>query len=297
MQKNHNVCCVLFYDNTRYNELSKLAYNSFIKFHKDEVDVYLITPENIESYPITTYVDFPNVNGIKKYIRGYEIMVTKGYNKVIILDVDTITCSRLDEFLDDDTDVLATLNYPCQESTEYWVTPLYTLETEDGDILYDHANLNAGVICFSNPNALKKVIDLSINHLTHFAEQGGLNELAWSDGSYEVKIVDGPYIASPVIYNCRAKGVFGTEMIKKGVLAKHGSLDGLPSPLKYYYIDNKKLFNIDNKQIKCFHFVEGLGFRSEEGFKEVMDDFKYYWFNKETIQFFKEECGGAEFFD
>ena len=284
MLKNHNTCCVLFYDNVKYDELANLAYNSFVNFHKNEVDTIFITPYNIQEYPITTYTNYPEVNGIKKYIRGYDIMVTGDYDKVIIMDVDTITCARLDEFLDDNTDVLATLNYPCQESTEWWTTPLYTLETEDGQILHDHANLNAGVICVNNPNALKKIIDLSIDHLNHFAEQSGLNELAWSDGSYEVKVVDGPYIASDVIYNCRAKGVFGTNMI---------SLD---SPLKAYYIHENKLFNHHEKQIKVFHMVEGLGGRPDSEFKQMIDDIKFKWFNQDTIEFFKNVCDTKDFF-
>ena len=44
MLKNHNTCCVLFYDNTKYDELANLAYNSFVNFHKNEVDTKFITP-------------------------------------------------------------------------------------------------------------------------------------------------------------------------------------------------------------------------------------------------------------
>ena len=68
MLKNHKICCVLFYDNSRYDELANLAYNSFISFHKNEVDTIFITPYNIPEYPITTYIDYPEINGIKKYI-------------------------------------------------------------------------------------------------------------------------------------------------------------------------------------------------------------------------------------
>jgi len=33
-----------------------------------------------------------------------------------------------------------------------------------------------------------------------------------------------------------------------------------------------------------------------ENFNEIINDFKYNWFNQETIKFFKEECGCLEFF-
>ena len=200
----------------------------------------------------------------------------------------------MDEFIDNNEDVLATLNYPCQESTDYWTTPYFEIAPD----VYDHGNINADVVCFNNPAALKKVIDLSIEHFTHFGEQGALNELAWVDKSYSVKIVDFPYPTSSVVYNARSKGVFGTNMIVNGVLAKYGPpLDGTPSPLKRFYINDNKLYTGDNKQIKCFHFVEGLGGRSDEEFNAIINDFKYKWFNEDTIKFFKEQCGCSEFFN
>lgn len=312
MQRNHKTCCVLFYDNTKYDEIAKLAYDSFVTFHKDEVDVHFITPYNIQDYPITVYAKYPEVNGIKKYIRGYDVMVTGGYSKLIILDVDTICCSRFDEFLDSDTDVLATLNYPLQESTDYWITPSYSVTTEDGNVIYDHANLNAGIICFNNPEAIKKVIDLSITCPNHFAEQSGLNQLAYSDKSFEVRAVDGPYPTSQVSYNARAKGVPRADMIKKGRiqncwpnnihgfthewLAERDLLDGRPSPMKRWYVQDEKLFTHDHKQIKCFHFVEGMGMQTIEKFNELINDFKTNWFNAATVEFFREVCNCTEFF-
>jgi hypothetical protein len=75
-----------------------------------------------------------------------------------------------------------------------------------------------------------------LNIYSHFSIQGGLNELAFADKSYEVKIVDAPYPLSKVVYNARSKGVFGTDMIVKGKLAKHGPLDGQPSPIMKWYV-------------------------------------------------------------
>jgi hypothetical protein len=233
-----------------------------------------------------------------QFIYAYEIMEKHKYEKIIVLGTDVIVCNRLDEFLDDNsTPVLATLNYPNQDSSEHWVTPTTTINLPDGGVIVDQMNINADVTCFNNSNALKKVIDLSIEHYSHFSIQGGLNELAFADKSYEVKIVDAPYPLSKVVYNARSKGVFGTDMIVKGKLAKHGPLDGQPSPIMKWYVKDNKLYTQDNKQIKCFHFVEGLGGRPDEKFKELINDFKTNWFNQETLQFFKEECGCYEFFN
>jgi hypothetical protein len=280
-------------DATKYDNLAKCAVNSFKKFHP-EIDLHYINDTNFMEYYEKYFKSYDLVDhiGIVRYMLAYDIMIQEKYDKLIILGCDTITCSKLDDFVDQTEDVLATLNYPCQERTEYWTTPI--IEIRPG--VYDHGNINADVVCFNKSEALKKVIDLSIEHFTIFAEQGALNELAWVDKSYSVKIIDFPYPDSDVVYNARSKGVFGTDMIKKGVLAKHGSLDGQPSPIKHWYVKDKKLYTHDHKQIKCFHFVEGLTGRSMENFNEIINDFKYNWFNQETTNFFSEECGCSEFF-
>ena len=279
------------YDISRYDILSNDAINSFKKFHPN-VDVFLITNENIHEYinlfetkePVELYENI----GIFKFIISYHIMNYYGYEKIISLGVDTITCGHLDEFMNDNTDILATLNYPCQESTEYWTTPVVKV-IHDNQEFYDHGNINADVVCFNNKDALKSVIDLSISHFTHFAEQGGLNEMAWVNKSYKVKIVEFPYPTSKVVYNARSKGVFGTDMIKGGKLNKCGSNDGKPSPISYWYVKNNELYTSDNKKIKVFHYVEGLNGRSLEDYNNTINDFKT-WFNKETIEFFKKTC-------
>jgi len=279
------------YDVSRYNILSNDAINSFKKFHPN-VDIFFITNENVNEYinlfetkePVDLY---QNV-GIFKYIMSYHIMNYYGYDKIMSLGIDTVTCGYLDEFMNDNTDILATLNYPCQDSTEYWTTPYFKFNHNNQEF-YDHANINADVVCFNNKKALKSIIDLSISHFTHFAEQGALNEMAWVNKSYEIKIVDFPYPISKVVYNARSKGVFGTEMIKNGKLKKCGIYDGQPSPISKWYVKDNELYTSDDKKIKVFHYVEALGMRTESDFYNTVNDFKT-WFNQETIEFFKKTC-------
>ena len=299
MNKKNKTVCVVFYTDSRYDGLVSNVRNSFNKFHSEECDYIQIDYTNQDEWnaKLRTYQYAPETF-LMQYIYGYEVARIYGYEKVIILGSDTIVCSRLDEFLDDnETPVLATLNYPNQDKTEYWVTPFVTIQSPDGQLYHDSQNINADVVCFNSLDALAKVIDLSIEHYTHFSIQGGLNELAFSDKSFEVKIVDSPYPSSKVVYNCRSKGVYGTDMIVKGKLAKHGpQYDGLSSPMHYWYVKDNKLYTHDHKQIKCFHFVEGLGGRPDEKFYELLDDFKENWFNNETKKFFIERCDCSSFF-
>ena len=312
--KKNKTACVVFYTDERYDELVTNVKNSFLSFNGNECDYYQIDHTNQEKYnKELEYYDYAPETFIMQYIYAYEIMRKYNYEKVIILGSDTIVCGRLDEFLDNDTTpVLATLNYWIQESTDYWITPIINVTLPNGSVVREHENINADVVCFNSHEALNKIIQLSIEHYTYFSIQGGLNELAWSDKSFEVAIVDSPYPLSKVSYNCRSKGVPRTNMIEKGKIANcypkniHGFppqwliernlVDGNDTPIKSWYVKDGKLFTHDHKQIKVFHFVEGIGGRPIEKFNELINDFKYHWFNEDTIKFFKEECNCNVFF-
>jgi len=313
MKKNKTVC-VVFYTDKRYDELVTNVKNSFLSFNGNECDYYQIDHTNQEKYNNELeYYDYAPETFLMQYIYAYEIMRKYNYEKVIILGSDTIVCGRLDEFLDNDTTpVLATLNYWIQESTDHWITPIINVTLPDGSTVIEHENINADVVCFNSHEALNKVIQLSIEHYTHFSIQGGLNELAWNDKSFKVDVVDSPYPLSKVSYNCRSKGVPRTNMIEKGKIVNcyprnmHGFppqwlvernlIDGNDTPIKSWYVKDGKLFTHDHKQIKVFHFVEGIGGRPIEKFNELINDFKYHWFNEETIKFFKESCNCNIFF-
>lgn len=309
------IACVTYYTDSRYDDLVTNVENSFIKFNGEEADFYLINHNNQEDYVKDfKYYEYAPETFLMQYIFAYELMRKHNYEKLIILGSDTIVCSRLDEFLDDNTTpVLATSNYYIHESTEYWKTPIVEVKLLDGSSVIEHININADVVCFNSHEALSKVIQLSLEHYTHFSIQGGLNELAWSDKSFEVKVVDAPYALSQVSYNARAKGVPRTNMIKKGKLVNcyphniHGFdpqwlisqelVDGNQSPIHRWYVKDSKLYTHDHKQIKCFHFVEGIGGRPLAEFNEYINDFKTNWFNSETIDFFVKQCNCKQFFN
>jgi hypothetical protein len=314
VNKQHRTACVAFYTDDRYDELAHSAKSSFLAHNGDECDYIEVNYNNkLQFEEAFQYFDPGTDAGIMRDIYAYEIMRRYDYEKVIIVGCDTITCARLDEFLDDNTTpVLATLNYYIQESTEYWQSPIVEIAHPDGSKQIDHLNINSDVVCFNSHEALLKVIQLSIEHYGTYTNQGGLNELAWSDKSYEVKIVDAPYPLSKVSYNVRSKGVPRTNMIKQGRLVncfsdayhglphlwlqQNGLVDGDLSPIHRWYVEDGKIFTHDHKQIKCFHFVEGIGGRPIEQFTELINDFKYNWFNKDTVKFFKEVCNCNVFF-
>jgi len=84
-------------------------------------------------------------------------------------------------------------------------------------------------------------------------------------------------------------------MISGGKLIKHGLLDGTPSPTLSFYVKDNKLFTQDHKQIKVFHYIEGLGCQNEQVFIDKINDI-YTWFNQETKDFFTNQCDCGDFF-
>lgn len=284
------VCCVLIQISAdspsaykRYDGLAKCAVSSFKKFHPS-VETFLITNENIDDFlmPETSLYESA---GLNKFIIARDIALKFGFEKIISIGVDTITCSRLDEFMDDnETDILMTLNYPMPEKTQFWETPTLSFTYPDGKVGYDVANINADVVCFNSIDALNHCIDLTLEHPTLFCEQGSLNEMAWSEKKYTFKIVDFPYPLSKVVYNARSKGVVGTEMCNKS------------TPQYRWKVKNNNLYTEDNKHIKIWHYIEALGCQDNKKFESVINDWIFNLFNDDTKKFFEEHCDCGDFF-
>jgi hypothetical protein len=286
MTKINKTAAIFFYTDSRYDELSNAAISSFKKWNP-EVDVFIINETNKKEWDSKLiHYEAGDELFIMQYIYAHHIMAEMGYNKIISLGCDTITCARLDEFLDDNkTDILCSLNYAKPEGTEYWQNPIETFP----EGFQDTPNINADVVCFNNVDALKHIIDLSIEHYTYFSIQGGLNEAYYKLGEhlFTINIVDYPYHKKQVVYNARSKGVIFTNQIS-----------GNPnSPLKHFRVKDNKLFTVDGKQVKVFHYIEGLGGRPLESFNQLINEFKNEWFNEETRDFFAKQCNCREFFN
>jgi hypothetical protein len=265
--------CVILSWGEKYKKLSKVAKDSFVK-HNPEVDVYLIDDSNLSSYESHSLLNKISI-GVMKYALAHEIMKRERYKKIIVLGSDTITCSRLDEFLDnDEEDILATLDYPYK---------LITSRVESPD---SETHINADVVCFNNQEAISDIVRVSQFHHTYH-EQGGLNEIVWTSNKYKTKIVDYPYNESSVVYNARAKG---------NVAASAGQKPW-PTYVQQYYTKEEKLYTHDNKHIKVFHYCDGLGGLSENAFYDLVNWWIFTCFNEETKKFFKNHCAAGDFFE
>jgi hypothetical protein len=273
------------------------SINSFKKWHPD-VDVHYVNDNNLDDYllklNIEEYYDHP---GLMKIHIVKELMRIYSYDKMISMGIDTITCSRLDEFLDNNNDdLICTLGAPQQVFTDYYTTPFLTF-TEGENIYHDIASINGDVICINKKQSADTLYDVSIKYWTNHAEQGGMNYcyINQKDLGIKVSIVDFPYYKSKVVYNLRSKGVIGGYCLVKGKVlnGRNGQIIDDVYPSLEFYVKENKLHTKDHKQIKVFHFAEGLGCRTEHdelSYDEQVNEMKTMWFNKETIEFFKNKC-------
>ena len=240
-------------DQSRYDEYAKCAVNSFKKWHPD-IETIFIDDNNLEEY-FKLFGDIKLVNSavVQKLILALAAAKHYQADKLIIIDIDTITTARLTEMLEDnETDMLLSLNYNRFETTKYWTPPTYVITDEDGREVREVVNINTGVMCYNNLKALEKAVELCFTHPTDFGEQGAINQLFTTDKSFTSKVLDGPYILSDVVYNVKAKGVD-----ESGLIFMLATEYPEQSYIRHWYVKDGKLFTPDHKHIKVWHIAEG----------------------------------------
>ena len=276
------------------------AINSFIKWHPD-VDMHFINNDNFQDYlndlNITEYYD--NVGIVRIHIIK-ELMKQKHYNKFIMLGADTFTCSRLDEFLNnDEADMICSSGPPYLFlKTEHWGPK--TIEFSYNNQTYRDVDfINADVVCINNYMTAELLYNKSIEFWTEHAEQGGMNYLNQHQNNLGVKveIVDFPYLKTDVLYNVRSKGIAcGGNQMYQGKLYNgsykdpNSSVVGNIYPTSTYYVKDNKLYTNDHKQIKVFHYAEALGVKTKEEYDETLNEIRTTWFNPETLLFLTNQC-------
>jgi len=138
--KKNKVACVLYSYGQKYEFLRNNAASSFSNFHPD-VDLYVLDDVSIQDYMHDEIDDCPHE--IRPYIACLFLMQQMGYEKTIKIGGDTITCGRLDLFMDDlekpkveRAKILATLDYYNYQCYPY-------VKKEEGADLFSCDNLIA----------------------------------------------------------------------------------------------------------------------------------------------------------
>jgi len=283
--------CFIYSDLKRYDKLQECAINSFQTFHPN-IDIYT-HKSNDEIYGIKKFN-----KAYRKYLFAYETALKKNIEKIIILGADTITCSRLDEFIDiDKVDILTTLDHPyllCIAGVPVQEVIKGNAKTVNHVILSNsnEDHVNADVVCFNNIEALRDTINCSFWMSNEYGEQAALNYICHRQNKYKNYTVDGEYNNSNVVYNARAKGNMVSPTEDKP-WHKYTSL---------FQVKNNKLYtNIHencqkSKQIKVWHYCDGFGAVSEIEFEKKVNKWIDQGFNQETKDFFTNVCNCGNFF-
>jgi hypothetical protein len=257
--------------------LHECAINSFSHFHPEintfSYDYQYQLTDKLQKIPI----------GIARLYLAYSIFRDENLDKLIILGADTITCSRLNEFIDENNfDILTTLDYPYRLIAQ---NKIFSKDDED--------HVNADVVCYNNINALKEVIEKSMEIPTEYYEQAGLNFVCNMQNKFTSKIVDGNYESSNVVYNARAKG---------NICAKPGEKPWFKYTNLFKVRENKLFTNTHencskSKQIKLWHYCDGLGTVNDFQFQMLINNWINKGFNEETKKFFTDQCACGDFFN
>ena len=92
------MACVIHCYGEKYSLLGQNSANSFSNFHPD-VDLYVLDDITIDNFLYEKAKQYPDP--IKPYVACHFLMNKMGYEKVMKVGGDTITCDRLDAFLED----------------------------------------------------------------------------------------------------------------------------------------------------------------------------------------------------
>ena len=325
MVDERTVGCVIVALGDFYKSLGECAKNSFKKFHP-EVELFYIDDESIKNYGyLQSYLpgQLSENKGITKFRIARDIMREEKLAKLIVLGADTITCSRLDEFMDRNrSDILGTCDY------------LYprTGERGRGDTRWERT-LNADVVCFNSLAALSLVVKIAPLHLSHF-EQGALNEVFFdnSNGVTGALIEEthsdmardghshpdvrtmGDHFLFPqpnewnsqnVCYNVLSKSTlyldredeYGNRHLDVSIVIPMSSHKPWKPFVSIFSVDNGKLFTGDGRQIKVWHYCESFGSLVDTESAELINKWIFEWFNEDTKTFFKDYCGCGDFFE
>lgn len=295
---------IIHYWGSKYEALGGCAARSFKKFNP-EVDLYHVDSTNTHNFEC--WDEEGVVKAAKRLWLARELMEKRGYEKVIILGADTITCSRLDEFLDiNGVDILATFDYSYPFLGKRFMT-------RPGQ-----KHLNADVICFTSVKALGKVIETA-KHYTEeeYGEQGALNEVFYTDAEVRGGWVEerplsplhyaeaGAWIKSSVCYNVGSKSTFyrdgrdehGNRCYETTMVLPESDHKPWKPFVEKFHTKEGKLFTGDNRQIKVWHYCDGFGSIDDSSFVGLLNKWIFEWFNEETKEFFKEHCECGDFFE
>jgi len=323
--------CVIHYWGERFKDIGLCAKNSFKKFHPD-VDLFHIHEGNEHTFKSLADAKYSNiVKAGKRLLIAKELMEVRGYDTVVILGADTITCSYLHEFFVTDEnrpDIISTFDYDYPHMTNGHTTPS------------NAEHLNADAVSFNSVKAIDAILNFledskgteTPTHLDkpkgeQYGEQAALNRVfygnngisgAWAEATplnsfYYHNVHQMSDVVPLCCYNVRSKSTYFTDVRDEHgnrvfqyskVLCESDHKPWKPFTQRFRAgiaghppgSTDTMLFTGDGRQIKLWHYCDGFGSGSKEEMEVSLSRWKTEFFNEATKKFFREECDCAFFF-
>jgi hypothetical protein len=255
-----------------WDMLYKNCTESFKKWHPD-IELRIIGDESYDGDVSTLDGHTSSIWRFKECRKLFD----EGYTKVIMLGLDTFTCARWDEFLNDDTtSVLTTLSGPYMFGVE-GVNMQYVLYQKHG--WYENKYIGADLVCYNSSEAVDKLIEIQEKYKIH--DQHAINYYI-NEVEPKCNPVDYPYIFSTFVYQGLAS--WPGQLAQTDCVLPDGSLRfghdgkiiGAFSPTTCYKPIGDKLYNHIGKHIKAFNFDKSFNRHNI-----------YTYMNNETINWLK----------
>lgn len=256
--------------------LYKNCTQSFKKWHPD-IEMRIFGDEDYDG-------DLSNLNdGHNASIWRYQTVIkmfNEGYTKVILVGLDTFTCSRWDELLEDNVSpVVATLSGPFLFDSQN-VNHRHVFLPKHG--WFENMFVGSDLVCYNSKKAVEDLLDIQQKFKKH--DNHSLNVYV-NEVNHNCRVVDFPYMFSQCVY----QGLTGwpgllapTDCINQNGELRwgfDGPVIGKFSPTTRFLPIDGKLYNHIGKHIKAFSFD-----------KKITKDRMEQYLNKETVHWLKEYC-------
>jgi lipopolysaccharide biosynthesis glycosyltransferase len=267
VMESEKIACLVYYYGEKYKALGRCAVDSFKKYHPD-IEIYEVNDSNIEDYEC--YKSFPTFGaGMRKYLLAQEIYNSKNLDKIIVLGADTITCGRLNEFIDPKGyDVYTTLDYydmpfmPARLGDDDKITTVQppisfahsvdAAAVVDNNVIYweeklvkDMVYLNADVICFASDTFLNATVNMYYRYMMACFDTENLVK------QFRFYCIEGD------------KEKTREQLVKQGIIPQSFLQMAIDEPEK------AKMETTLNDHIKAFHYL------GEQGVINILNSLSY----------------------
>lgn len=248
------------------------SVSSFKKWHPD-IDVKVFVDSDFKEFTLDNEVLGPvRLQAIKR-------LFAEGYDRVIMLGLDTITTGRMTELLaDTTTPIIGVYEGSCSTHTELTENLIFFNPYR---CMFEVQHIGADTILINHVCGIDKWLEY-MKKYPEFNDYQAINMINKEIPGF-IKIVDFPYAVSQFTYSLAALGAIGSACYRDGNDGLYFGFDGPKIsdilPTQSFVVRGDTLYNHEGKRVKNMHFCCEM--------KYIPFD---KMFNQDVLNFFTEHC-------